>query len=285
MNLLKNFYWKIRAYVFWKYIVNYQWKNFDITKNKHYINKTKPDFSIGIVTYIARYDRFFVKLIEQLSSIFPEVEIVVMVNGYYDHVAQKAYTDKLSLFLSKFPNVKFEVHEQPESLSKLWNKIILNSSNENVFIFNDDISTSPLLRDEIFDMKKGNLSLINNSWSHFMINKKVIRRFGWFDERLPGIGNEDQDYDFRLIAKNEHPEIVYINKIRNLVEQPTDYSYGKTMKVINNKYSADNWEFLNKKWIISAEKQENLLYSTKFKVWFNPLPKLPTPDFYPEIKA
>lgn len=243
------------------------------------------DFSIGIVTYIARYDRFFKKLIQQLSIIFPDVEIIVMVNGYYDATAQKTYTDKLSLFLSKFSNVKFELHEQPEGLSKLWNKLIINSTNDKVFIFNDDITISPLLREEIFNMKKEHVSLINNSWSHFLISKKTIGEIGWFDERLTGVGNEDQDYDFRLIAKNMQADIVYINKIKNIVEQTKDFSYGKTMKVINNKYTAGNWEFLNKKWMISSEKQENLLYSTKFKVWFNPVPKLPTPNFYPEIKA
>ena len=258
-----------------------QWKKFDASKIK---NHTGEKFSIGIVTYIARYDRFFKQLIHQLTSIFPDVEIIVMINGHYDLAAQNEYLKKISGQLNQFQNVKYTTHHNPEGLSKLWNKIILNASTEHVFIFNDDISVSPKLREELFSMKKDTITLINNSWSHFMISKKIIHEIGWFDERFPAIGNEDQDYEFRLLAKQHIPNVVYNGEIKNLVEQPTTYSYGKNMKTVNGKYSADNWNFFTKKWEISAEEKPNYLYSTKFNLWFNPLPKLETPNFYPLTK-
>jgi len=272
MTTLKQTYWKARDFVFWKFIVRLQW--FAFNKNKILKGNHHEKFSIGIVTYISRYDSFFKKLIVQLTRIFPDMEIIVIVNGYYDLEAQKNYLEKISAFLNQFPNVKYVSYHEPQGLSKLWNNIITNASHEHVFILNDDIIISPSLRKELIQMPKNTLTLINNSWSHFLIAKKTVQEIGTFDERFIEIGNEDQDYEFRLIAQNHRTETILINKIKSVVEQPLDFSYGKNMKTVNKKYSLANWNFLNKKWDISTEKKENYLYSSKFNIWFNPTPKL-----------
>jgi hypothetical protein len=206
-----------------------------------------------------------------------------MINGYYNEEAQKKYIKEISVFLNSYPNIKYTVHYQPQGLSALWNKLIIHSSNHHVFIFNDDITISPFLRDVLFAMKKDTVTLLNNSWCHFLITKKTVKEVGWFDERLKGVGNEDQDYDFRLIAKSLSPQVFYLSQIKNIVEQTKDFSYGKNMAVINNKYTAGNWDFIIQKWSMSNEQKEKYLYSKKFRIWFNPISNIETPNFHPEI--
>jgi hypothetical protein len=56
-------------------------------------------FSIGIVTYIRRYDAYFKPLIKQLDELFPNVEKTVVVNGFYDQEAQAKYLKDVTEFL------------------------------------------------------------------------------------------------------------------------------------------------------------------------------------------
>ena len=278
---LKAIYWRIRDRIFWKYLAPLQWKNFQIELKSP--AKKQPAFTIGVVTYIARYETYFKKLIHQLAILFPETEIVVIANGYYDIGAQNKYIKTLKKQIEVLSNVKCIVKEKPEGLSKLWNTIIIHSSNSQVFIFNDDISISPYLKRDLCLIKTNGLCLINNSWSHYLIHKSILNKVGWFDERFEGIGNEDQDYEFRLLNAGILIENYYTNKIRNEVEQPSDYSYGKDMQVVNNKYSAINEIHMNKKWNIYTKEQANTIYSKKFNIWYDPVPNLTTPNFYPDI--
>jgi len=48
-------------------------------------------FVIGITTYVERYDDYFKPLYKSLSSLFPEVPIVVTVNGFPDSLKQHNY--------------------------------------------------------------------------------------------------------------------------------------------------------------------------------------------------
>lgn len=281
MKLLRFAYWHVRYFIFWRFIAAWQWKRLAAVKKTP---GTKAPFSIGIVTYIARYEKFFEPLIQKLAVLLPEVEIVVMVNGYYDQELQQQYLQKITALLDRFENVKYVTHTAPQGLSTLWNRIVIHSSEQNVFIMNDDICISPGFREQIFGMEKKTITLINNSWSHFLITREVIREFGWFDERYTGVGNEDQDYDFRLAAKNTIPADVLFSTIRNVVVQTRDFSYGKNVQTVNRKYTAGNREFFDSKWETSETEKPGMVFSRKFGVWFNPAPKIPSPDFHPEIK-
>jgi len=275
---LKQIYWKLRSFIYWRYIAPFKWRNYTNDSS----NQTSH-FTIGIVTYIARYDSYFKKLIHQLSVLFPNAEIIVMVNGYYDEKAQTEYLKKVQNQLQSLLNVSYFVEEKPTGLSKLWNTLLIKAKHPLVFIFNDDISISPSLKEELQAMRTDTICLLNNSWSHFLYNKATLRQVGWFDERFTGIGNEDQDYEFRLANAGVKLDIIYCNKIKNEVDLPSDYSYGKDMLTVNKKYSASNETHFKNKWTTYPTEQKNTIYSKKFDMWFDPVPKLPTPDFYPEL--
>src|SRR5208283_5090968 len=120
---------------YWE-LIKVWWFMLPISKNNTQYTHT---FSIGIVTYINRYDALFKPLIKNLCKIFPDVEIVVAINGYYDQEKQQKYLTKIKTLLAKYPNVKYIEYNEGQSLSKLWNQLIIHAANEKVFIFNDDV--------------------------------------------------------------------------------------------------------------------------------------------------
>ena len=113
------------------------------------IERSNIKFSIGIVTYVDRYNRFFKPLITNLITIFPDTEFVIAINGYYDVNIQNNYLNDIKEFLSKFKNVKIVDFVEPQSLSKLWNLLILNSSCDKTLILNDDIKISTVFRKKL----------------------------------------------------------------------------------------------------------------------------------------
>ena len=85
-------------------------------------------YTIGITTYLDRYEILFKPFLLQLVKLFPDTEIVVTVNGHYNTDSQLAYLEKITSFLKQFPQVKVVTFVEAQGLSKLWNLIVLNSS-------------------------------------------------------------------------------------------------------------------------------------------------------------
>ena len=87
-------------------------------------------------------------------------------------------------------------------LSKLWNTLITISSKDNILLLNDDliISNSHFFKD--LEEKDTRFFLINDSFSHFMVNKEEMHNLGYFDERFLGFGLEDVDIRSRYAVQN-----------------------------------------------------------------------------------
>ena len=88
-----------------------------------------------------------------------------------------------------------------------------------MLILNDDLNITLLFRGELGKSLsyKSRLFIINRSWSHFVISKDIVKKVGWFEERLPGTGQEDGDYrarmenlGFEVIQANCHGVINYV---------------------------------------------------------------------------
>lgn len=263
---LKQLYWGISNFVFWNILVKLKWILFRLFKSKN----EKNVFSIGIVTYIARYENYFSSLINELTKLFPSTEIIVVANGYYDKNKQLSYLRDIESSLSRFSNVRLVKKVEPMGLSSLWNEIILTANSANVFLLNDDIKVAPGIENELRSIRTDGVCLINNSWSHFFINKKITETIGFFDEGFKGIGNEDQDYEFRMLMKGRTIKNVYLKNIKSLNDMPSDYSYGKNIEIANNKYSKVNYDYFLSKWQIHESEQHGYTYSPKFKLWFKP---------------
>jgi GT2 family glycosyltransferase len=160
------------------------------------------EFVIGITTFSKRFD-YIEKLILQIRN-YDNSKILLIINGEKNGFFDNDYRVKILNLCSKYPDVYPIFFIETRGLAKLWNTIIVNSDKDNLLIFNDDIE---IHSSEIFDKtythintnKFTGLTKFNGSFSHFIIDKIIIDRIGYFDERL----TRAQDYEFnRRISVN-----------------------------------------------------------------------------------
>jgi hypothetical protein len=208
-----------------------------------------PKYSIVITTFDKRFNEFFVPLVNALKSQDKNIEIIVMVNGRAHQDFDEGYRSELLNFLSGHKNCFPSIMTSFQSLSKLWNRGILTASHDQVLILNDDIRA---LSD-----KNGNFLIeldqamndyqrtfkINDSFSHFVIDKMELIQLGFFDERLLGIGEEDGDFVWRYYQqfRQEIPSL----KLRYIDNTGSDLSDDGYKKGIRH-YSQFNRDFIMK---------------------------------------
>ena len=243
---LKKLLWSF-LHVFW----NIEWF---INSGKIIHRKNDKNLSIGLVTYVDRYDTFFKPLIKKLSQSFPKNTIYVNVNGYYDQEVQSTYLKAISLEVVKYSNVVLIKHNKPKGLSSLWNELIFKSKSEKILILNDDLNISRRFSNNLFKitMNCSNVILLNRSWSHFLITKTLFKKVGKFDEKFIGVGNEDQDYEIRMNFLGIIPETISIKGLRNIVFKTKNFSFSKNENVTKEKYSKSNEIVFHNKWEFSS---------------------------------
>jgi len=213
-------------------------------------NKIKNNYSIGVVTYVARYDKYFIPLIKQLTSVFPDKEIICTINGHPDTSLQIEYLKNVTAFLSQFSNIKYITYEKHQPIARCWNWLVLMSFSSAVLILNDDIKVNLLFRKDFEKSFTENQDffIINNSWSHFLISKKIIKEIGWFEERLLGSGDEDGDYITRMAIKDMKVTNRLCGGIINYVAEQKNAGWKNISGVGHGKYSEINKELMSKKW-------------------------------------
>jgi hypothetical protein len=239
------------------------------------------EFTIGIVTYIVRFD-MFKGVMKRIRRAFPDTPIIVAVNGYYKPDRQRAYLAQLEAYLGRFTGISLVAHEKPQGLCKLWNELILASATEKILILNDDIDVAPhfgaLFRASGIPDK--DMAIINSSWSHFLISKRTISKVGWFDERLFGIGGEDWDYEARLTFAGIELEDVPLKGILNLSIYTSEFSYGENVERVEHKYTKTSSDFLTKKWHVCSPQDPQARYVRIWNDYVCPQEGLETPQFY-----
>lgn len=260
------------------------------SQNIEDMNKdSKNKYSIGVVTYHARFEDYFCPLIKSIDKIFPDTEVFCVLNGHPDKELQSKYLSKATEFLSGFGNISSLSLENHHSLSFCWNQIIISSATEKILILNDDTKITELFR-YFFESKvvsKG-FSTINKSWSHFLISKDIVRKVGWFDERLGGVGHEDADYALRMSLQNvEITDTTCLGLTNLVVDQKNPGWKSISKKIAGNKYSQQNLDFFKTKWLtmdlnpeIPREKFTNRLYWHGGAFYFSHNSCEPTPLFY-----
>lgn len=212
------------------------------------------NYSIGIVTYIERFEQWFKPLMNTIRVQQPDREILVCVNGEHNKPFNEQYRKDILTFLSAIPNVYPFVFTTHRSLSKLWNNLLINSSNDIVLRMDDDITIPDpsfwMQIDQAITNTQGRSFKINGSWSHTVLNRKEVNELGWCDERFLGGGEEDGDFEWRY---EEHFGRAFANIYGfNIVNHWDRVDFDKclvNMKKCNGKRSEFNLSFAHSKFV------------------------------------
>jgi hypothetical protein len=127
--------------------------------------------------------------------------VLVAINGEHRKIFSDSYRQKILTECSHYERTFPIFFPEFRGLSKLWNTVLIHSSNPAVLVLNDDaLFTRGNELDLINELDMWRLTVLNCSWSHFLANRCLVNMLGWFDERLLGIGEEDGDFAYRYEA-------------------------------------------------------------------------------------
>lgn len=208
-------------------------------------------YTIGITTFEHRFEKYFKPLIKQIKEHRPELEVIVYVNAQYGKDFNDNYRKKLLQYISEYKNIYPIITPHFKGLSKMWNTIVINSSNNKILIFNDDISILPEFFTQIESIIHNNNTSfrINSSFSHFFVERQQIFEVGFFDERLIGLGEEDGDWCFRWEKKyQQYLPIFNTNTLISFSNKKDEELHTDEITPCNGKYVRWNtdWIFKNK---------------------------------------
>jgi len=208
------------------------------------------NISIGITTFVDRFERYFVPLLSGIKDYAPENEVIVAINGEHNQEFNQVYRKRILEFLAVQDKVYPLIFPRFRGLSKLWNSIIINATNDYILLVNDDIAINNSDFMEVIcsalRRNKGRSFLINKSWSHFVVNRAEIDELGYFDERLLGIGEEDGDMTWRYIHRfGKEPASFKLKGFLNYAEETANTYRPVNIKCHSgSKYSLFNRQFM-----------------------------------------
>ena len=241
------------------------------------------EYTIGITTFSKRYD-YVVKLISQIRD-FTDKKIILAINGEKDGQFNDKYRQKILQFCSVYENVYPIFFIETRGLCKLWNTIMINSSDDNLLILNDDLE---ILSDDIFKgidsintPEFNGLTKVNSSFSHFFVSKNIMSEIGYFDERLLGFGEEDGDVTYRLLKKNVNINSIFVNGVVNIVSEVRH----DHIKAGIGKYSMFNREFIyNEKYKKNLTSPYKGMFDTPMEQILEDTNQYPYEKFFKENK-
>lgn len=205
------------------------------------------NYSIGIVTFEHRFEKFFKPLIRQIKAFRPDIEIMVAVNGEYKAPFNDNYRQQALTFMATYKNVFPNVHTEFRSLAKLWNNLLINASNHQVLLLNDDVT---ITSEQFFDaleylIESGeNFFKINGSWSHTLLDRRLVSQLNWFDERFLGVGEEDGDMEWQIGAATNGGLIKSL-QVPDIINHVDAENVLKNVKKVNTKYTQFNLDFVH----------------------------------------
>ena len=241
-------------------------------------------FTIGITTFSKRFD-YLENLISQIRS-FVNNPIIITVNGEKDGKTNDDYLKKVLNLCQTYDQIYPTFFLETRGLSKMWNTIIVNSFNDHILILNDDIE---IKSEEIFntsqqilnDINFQGITKINSSFSHFLVDKKVIEELSFFDERLLGFGEEDGDITYRMLKLNRTIGNVFIPGVINIVSEIRH----DHIKSGIGKYSKFNRDFIyNEKYKVDPNGIKGMFDSPMIESFESPS-QYPYEVFYRENKS
>ena len=243
------------------------------------------NYTIAITTFSKRYD-FIVKLLPQIRE-HTDNKILLIVNGEKDGAFDDGYRQKVLRLCSQFYDVYPIFFIETRGLSKLWNTAIVHSHEDYLLILNDDleITTSDIfnkINEHINSDEFTGLTRINRSFSHYIVNKEVMEKIGYFDERLMGFGEEDGDMAYRLLKAKLDVVDIHANGVVNIVSN-TRHDHVKSGI---GKYSHFNRDFIyNQKYVTDFESPYRGMFDTPMAEKLGNLVQYPYETFFRENKS
>jgi hypothetical protein len=243
-------------------------------------------FTIAITTFEARYERYFRPLYRSLRRTFPEVPILVAVNGHGDGASQDRYLERLCRELAEGepPHRRFLLHDRVVGLCQLWNELLQASPTATTLVLNDDLRIDPWLRRwaEGMAWEATGLTLLNNTWSHFAIGRHCWEKVGAFDQSFSGIGFEDMDYTARASLAGVSIAGVLCPYLHHANDQPAATSFDGQSGRVWGKYTSANQDSFFRKWEDCPEPEGIYIRQLRRHVRpITPLPHLPVPPLKP----
>ena len=204
------------------------------------------DLTVGITTFEHRFHTYYIELIKKIKSIAPNIEVIVAINGEHTKDFNESYRKNILNSSLEYNNVYPIFFPKFRGLSKLWNTIVIHSSNEYVLLLNDDLTINDTnfiknIYDKVLELQTS--FKLNNNWSHVLLKKEEIDQCGYFDERLLGIGEEDGDFEWRY---NSYYNKDFISININGIINHTDMTHNPAnIKAISQgKYSKFNQDMM-----------------------------------------
>lgn len=217
-------------------------------------NKSQtPSYSIGVTTFVHRFDKYFKPLMTSISKMRPDIDKVVFVNGQHKKDFDQGFRKDIMEFSSTLPRTYLIMSPIVRGCSHMWNTISNHTSSDYILMLNDDV----LILDGFFDRLEQVLGVlsggneqsfrINGSFSHFCLYRKDLFDVGYFDERLIAFGEEDGDWLWRWEVSKKRGMIQMVTHlIHNYIDQADTNSENMTKN--GGKYPRFNtdWIFKNK---------------------------------------
>jgi hypothetical protein len=131
------------------------------------------------------------------------------------------------------------------------------SENRPLWILNDDLRVDPWLRRwaEKFDWSNVQLTLLNDTWSHFIIAPEAIAKVGIFESSFLGIGFEDMDYTARSGFAGVAIGNILCPYLHHCNHQPKTTSFDDVSGRTWGKYTSANEECFFRLWCRSSDGQ------------------------------
>ncbi len=129
--------------------------------------------------------------------------MIIGINGDYNVNFDEKYRKNVLELAANNHSIFPFIYPQFRSLSKIWNNIAINASNNYILIMNDDttLESRDFFTSVQYNINKYRCSFTmnanNDHFAYFIIDRSELDRVGWFDERFLGIGWEDLEFKRR----------------------------------------------------------------------------------------
>jgi len=242
------------------------------------------NFTIVITTFAKRYD-YVVNLIPQIRN-YTDNKILLIINGEKNGEFIEEYRKNILVLCAKYNNVYPTMFVETRGLCKMWNTGLIMSDKDDVLILNDDIEihSSDIFThasSHINSSEYNGLTKINGSFSHFITNKVVIDKLGYFDERLLGFGEEDGDISYRFIKASIDINNIYVNGVINIISNIRHEHITAGI----GKYSDFNRKFIyGKKYLPNVSSPYKGMFDTPMDQNLEDINQYPHEDFFRQNK-